>query len=387
MSATEDTKELTLASPARTPETELAPASDGNNVRASWNFSPDNIRMNTAHFAPDETEDLIALFRWCIDPRHPLAMTESARRLECSSQLIYQLMTGKYRNPDKSPKRPSAEFLKRLRDFLSLEAKRYAATGVDFIETPTAKRVFTACRLASESHTPVILSGPSQIGKTWSLRHFQSNNNHGRTIMIELEAACGLGGMIRTCALATGISERSNSAQLIERLKKAWSPDTLVILDEMHLLKHTYRLNSFFACIEVLRRLLDYCQCGAVLSWTNLNEMKAASQGELVQIWRRGVHKIALPTMPTKGDLAAILSHHGLEFPDRKLEVTVGSVVDSPYEILRQQAKHNGLKAITERIRYAHILANKKDGKIAWSHFVDAHLRIEKQALPDADWV
>src|SRR5579859_3569921 len=84
---------------------------NGNNVRASWNFSADNIRQNTAHMKPDESESLIALFRWCIDPRHPMAMADAARHLECSPGLIYQLLTGKYRNPDKTPKGPSVDFM------------------------------------------------------------------------------------------------------------------------------------------------------------------------------------------------------------------------------------------------------------------------------------
>jgi DNA transposition AAA+ family ATPase len=380
MTQTETDQSLIVAEP------QAVERGDVDGVRASWNISADTIRQNTAHFAPDEAESLISLFRWCTDPRHPMRREVAAARLECSGQLIYQLLAGIYRNPDKSLKRPSKEFMERLRTFLSLEAKKYAAAGSDFIITPTSKKISTAFELARESHSPVILSGPSQIGKTWTLRHLQANNNHGRTIMVELEAACGLGGLIRTCAEASGVSPASNTPALIQRLKKAWTPDTVVILDEMHLLKHTYRKNSFFACIEVIRRLWDYTQCGMILSWTNLDELKNASQGELVQIWRRGVHRVALPLMPTKGDLSAILHHHGLEFPDRKLEVTVGKVVEQPYEILRQQAKTNGLKAITERIRYAHKLADKSNGKLAWTHFVDAHLRIVKQAEAEGEW-
>ena len=83
----------------------------------------------------------------------------------------------------------------------------------------------------------------------------------------------------------------------------------------------------------------------------------------------------------------AILAHSGLDFPDKKLEVTVGGVVEQPYEILRQQAKLNGLKAITERLRYAKKLADRASSKgIAWTHFVDAHLRIEKQAMQEGEW-
>jgi DNA transposition AAA+ family ATPase len=316
-----------------------------------------------------------------------VAMADAARHLDCSPALIYQLLTGKYRNPDKTPKGPSAEFLKNLRDFLAREAKRYAAAGSDFVETPTARKIFTACELARESHTPVILSGPSQVGKTWGLRRFQATNNHGRTIMIEIEASGGLSGLLRTAATSTGVTAFASFQQIIEKLKKAWTPDTLIIWDEMHLLQHTYRKGSFFACVEVIRRIHDYTGAGMVMSWTNLKELKNASQDELVQIWRRGVHRVALPLMPTKADLAAILHHNGLEFPTKELEVTLGKIVEQPYEILRQQAKQNGLKAITERLRYARKLAQRGNGKLAWNHFVDAHLRIEKQAVQEGEWL
>ena len=357
-------------------------------VRASWNFSLDNFQQNTTHYKPDERADLIALFRWCTDPQHPMRRDEAARKLRCSPELIYQLMTGKYRNPDKSPKGPSAEFMKSLREFLALEAKRFMAGETQFVMTPTAKKIHTAVELARESQTPVILSGPSQIGKTWGLRYAAASENHGRTFMAELEAASGLGGMVRTIAEACriGSAERSNTTALIDRIKHALSANMVLIIDEMHLLRHTYRLNSFFACVEVIRRIHDYTGCGMVLSWTNLKNLKSASQDELVQIWRRGVHKVALPMMPTKADLEAILAHGKLHFPERGLEVAVRGITEKPYDVLRQLAKEEGLKAITERIRYARKLANKQDGKIGWQHFLDAHLRIEKQAVAEGEW-
>ena len=155
----------------------------------------------------------------------------------------------------------------------------------------------------------------------------------------------------------------------------------------MHLLANTYRKGSFFACMEVIREIYDETECGMALIFTILDDVKAASQKELQQLWRRGVHKVPLPDMPTKGDLTAILKHSGLEFPDKNLEVTVGGVVERPYEVLRQQAKVNGLKAITERLRYAKKLADRKNSKgIAWANFIDAHLRIEKQAQPEGEW-
>lgn len=360
----------------------------GNNVRASWNFSADNIRTNTSHFDADETEALIALFRWCTDDHHPMRIEEAASRLGCSSNLIYQLLTGKYRNPDKSLKGPSREFIRSVREFLALEAKRFALGRTEFVLTPTAKKIVTALDLARESQSIVFIYGPSHIGKTWAAeRHYTPNNNHGKTLYCRMKAASGLGGMVRAMASAAGVSEKSNTADLIERIKNATSANTLWILDEVHLLANTYRRGSFFGCMEVIREIFDRTECGMALMFTILDDIEAAKQKELQQLWRRGVHKVPLPTMPTKEDLTAILKHNGLEWPASGLEITVGKIVDKPYDILRQQAKNNGLKAITERIRYARKLSDRGGAKgVTWQHFVEAHLRIEKQATVEPDW-
>ena len=359
------------------------------NNRGGWNFSADNIVASTAHLRPDERETLLSFFRWNIDPRHPMTLEDAARRVGCSMQLIYQLLTGKYRDPKtREPKGPSNELVRNIREFLALEAKRFALGKNDFVVTPTSRKICTALDLARESQSIVFLWGPSHIGKTWTSELFYTPaNNHGKTIYCRMKAASGLGGMVRAMAHAAGISEKSNTAALIQRIKNATSPNTLWILDEVHLLANVYRKSSFFACMEVIREIYDESECGMALFFTILDDVRASSQKELQQLWRRGVHKVPLPLMPTKGDLSAILAHHNLEFPERKLTVTVGGVVEQPYEILRQQAKLNGLKAITERIRYAHKLADKTGArKVTWEHFVDAHLRIEKQAMQEGEW-
>lgn len=397
------------------------PENPSDTIRASWNFSADKIRQATAHYTPEEQDALIALFLWCIDEAHPMRRDECARRIKCSGNLLYQLLTGIYRKPDKIDRetrkiiergellRPSAELIKSIRDFLSIEAQRFLSGANEFVSTPTAKKVFTACDLARESQSPVILWSTSHIGKTWALQHYQQTNNHGKTYFCELEAASGLGGMVRQIAKSVGVTADENTAGLIERIKKALTPNTVLILDEVHLLKHTYRLNSFFACIEVIRRIYDKTKCGMVLSWTNLDNLANASQGELIQIWRRGVHKIALPSMPTKADLGTIFHHNGFHggpvttegknpkpientvFPAPDLKVVVKSgrteITETPYEIIRQLAKNSGLKSITERIRYARKLAKNNSDKVSWTWFAHAHVLIEKQSIAEGEWV
>lgn len=380
-------------------KTEESTSNPSDTVRASWNFSLDKIIADTAHFTTEQRETLIAFYRWCIDPQHPMRRDEAARRVGYSSAMIYQLLTGQYRQPDEKDEErrivkkgkllpPPAELLANINQFLAVEAKRFALGETKFVMTPTAKKICTAFDLARESQSIVFVWGPSHVGKTWTaVHHYCPNNNHGKTIYCRMKAASGLGGMVRAIADAMGISDKSNTAALIERIKRGLTRNTLLILDEVHLLAHTYRSGSFHNCMEVIREIYDECECGVVLLFTILDDIKAASQKELQQLWRRGVHKVPLPLMPTKEDLSAILKHSGLEFPKKELEVVVRGVTEQPYEVLRQLAKAEGLKCITERIRYAHKLAGKDAKGISWHHFVDAHLRIAKQATPEGEWM
>ena len=374
-----------------TSQTEVPAAENPSDTeRASWNWGLDRMRPAIAHYPQDSQDALIALFRWCTDPRHLMRRNDAAARLGCSGNLLYQLCMGIYRNPDKTLRPPSDDLIKRIREFLKLEAERYEAGQTEFVLTPTARKLCTAFDLARESQSIVFVWGPSHIGKTWTAElHYTPGTNHGRTVYTRMRAASGLGGMVRRIADSCGISDNANTADLIDRIKRGLSPNMLLIVDECHLLAHTYRKGSFHNCMEVLREIHDETKCGMVLIFTILDEVKAASQKELQQLWRRGVHKVPLPMMPTKGDLACILEHCGLEFPARDLTVIVGKsqVVETPYEVIRQLAKSEGLKAITERIRYARKLASKENArKLTWSHFVDAHLRIEKQAQQEGEW-
>ena len=361
-------------------------------IRASWNFSLDHVRTGIARYSPESRQALVAAFRWCIDPRHPMSKPEFARRVGSSDNTIYKIYTGKYKHPTTGAiLQPSDELIRNINKFLSREGEMFVSAEKDFVLTPTAKRIVTACDLARESRTPVFLIGPSHIGKSWTLeRHYTPNNNHGSTIYTRMRAASGLGGMIRQFADDLGISDNSNTAALIDRIKHGLTPDMLPIFDEVHLLAHTYRKGSFHNCMEVLREILDRAGCGGVFCFTMLDAVAAAKQKELQQLWRRGVHKVFLPSMPTKQDVAMILEHNGLYFPDVKLEVTVksgkSSIKETPYKILKQVAKEEALKAITERIRYAKKLAAKRTQKMDWTHFVLAHLTILKNAQIVGDW-
>jgi DNA transposition AAA+ family ATPase len=377
-----------------TPDTDTTLVNTGDNVRASWNFSLHDVRVNMAHCKPEAKEALISAFLWCIDPKHPVSRYEFAQAVGYDPTTIYKIFAGKYTKHGTGERLDvPSKLLSATLEFLRLERERFLGGGKgEFVLTPTARKIYTACDLARESQTPVFLWGVSHIGKTTALEHYAAANNHGRTVYVRMLAASGLGGMVRRINERLGNSDKCNTADAISRIKRAIGPNMVLILDELHLLVYTYRKESFFGCLEVLREIYDETGCGMVLCGTNLllEKTSTAAHGELEQLFRRGVHKVPLPTMPTKADIACILEKWGLEFPDRSLSCAIPSgrrtIDERPYEMLRQLAKRDGLKAITERLRYGRKLAAKKDETLEWRHVAEAHLRILAQATPEPDW-
>jgi DNA transposition AAA+ family ATPase len=359
-------------------------------VRASWPFSLHQIRANTSHCSSEGKEALAAAFLWCTDDKHPVNKPEFARRVGFNDITIWKIYSGKYVDPTSGRQYDVPQKLvDNIRSFLELEKERFLGGKTEFVKTPTSKRIWHGCDIARESRSPVFVWGPSQIGKTMALEHYAHSNNHGRTVYVRMTAASGLGGMVRRIAQKVGVSPNSNTANLREYIHNALTEDMVLILDEVHLLVYTYRVASYFACAEVIREIYDEARCGMVLCGTRLleNSMKAK---ELEQIFRRGVHRISLPDAPSTADLTAILMASGLEFPDRQqtVDARIGkkTVSEKPYEVLRQLAKHEGLKAITERLRYAKKLANRADQALTWEHVIEAHLMIAAESTSKDGW-
>lgn len=361
----------------------------GDTVRASWKFSLDAVRSNIAYMSPEAKELLVWAFTWCIDPEHPMHFAEFAEKVGASENKFYKIYSGKDRHPTSGQLMDlSAGMLEALKKFRRLELQRAKLGRTKFVLTPTARRVYHACDLARESQTPVILYGASHIGKTEAAKQYCIDNNHGRSVLVELEAVSGLMGVLKAIAEKVGVSPNANTPDLIARIKKALTPDMVLILDEVHLLANTYRKGSFFACMEEIRRIYDFRRFGLVLTFTMLGyeETEKHRKRELEQVFRRGVHRINLGDRPTTADLREIFASVGLEMPARADTVTVRTghtpITESPYEMLRQLAAEQGLKAIVERLRYGTKLADGQD--LAWEHVVKAHLLIQKNATAPA---
>lgn len=364
----------------------------GDTVRASWRFSMDHVRSNIAYMSPEAKELLVWAFTWCVDAAHPVPFDLFCERVGYAGNTVWKMYAGKYKHPETDRLMDAPEkFLKAIRDFRRIEVSRAKMGRAKFVMTPTAKRFYQACDLARKSQTPVFIYGASQIGKSEASAQYCIDNNHGKSVNVELEAVNGLRGLLQAVAAKVGVSPQANTPDLIARLKKAITSDMVVILNEVHLLANVYRKGSFFACMETVRRLfVDHCKCGLVMTFTLLGYTVAEKEKarELEQIFRRGVHRVNLGDRPSVADVTAIVRAWGLDMPARAEEITLRTGRDGkgleyheqPYVRLAQLAKEDGLKAIVERLRAASELASDKEAELSWEHFVYADLLIKKNA-------
>jgi DNA transposition AAA+ family ATPase len=360
----------------------------GDNARASWRFSGDHVQQSLAHCTPERKETLLWCFSWCI--QRGIWFADFAAQVGYAENTLYKVYTGRHNNPGTGERYDIPEKLwKSCADFKKLEIKKAKLGETEFVTTPLVRRVWNNCDLARESRSPIFLYGSSHIGKTWALRHYTIEHNHGRTVMVRVPSKDGLGGLVKAIASGLGISTKANTPAMIERIKKALAPNHLLIFDELHQLLHTYRKESFFACIEVIREIYDHVECGMVLCTTNVfrSRFESARKEELEQIFKRGVHRVQLGDIVRVEDLRVILDRSGLTWPTRRFTVEIAGIKDQPHEILRKLSREEGLKSITERIRYGRLLADKTGEPLAWKHFVHAHLIIENNARsPKDDW-
>lgn len=362
----------------------------GNNARASWNFSADTLMANTAHYSAEARELLRWCFGYCITPRYSIRREEFARRVGYSDNVIFKIFAGSYKHPQTGELLDvPAKLLRAMRQFRKVETERAMLGDTEFVETPTVHAIWDHADTARELQQPLMLVGGSQIGKTEALTQYALRNNHGGTPYVRLAASGGMHAMVRAIAAAVGVSPKSEAKSLVERIKRALSPNTLLIIDEVHLLSYTYRKESFFSCLEVIREIYDATNCGMILCMTELgyHKIEAERVNALEQLCKRGPVRLHLGPVPTMADVRAIIKSKGLTWPTATMTVETAGVVEHPFAMLRQLAKQDGLKSITTRLRMATKLAQREGaGKLTWEHVVEAHYTILARAVPPQAW-
>lgn len=371
------------------PDLEASLNHDTSNVKTTWPFSLDNVRQNLAAHPEDVRDLMIDAYLWCIDPAHPVTRHDFAVEVDYSENTIWRIYSGQYRTPKSGATQPIAiDLISAVHQFLARQKKVHTIGQNEFVTTPTSQVIWGALDQARSSDSIVLLEGVSHIGKTWAIQRYKEVQPHAKTFYGVCPAAVGVSGLIRAIAKACAVEAVGTSDQIVDRIKLALAPGTLLILEELHDLAFANRKETFFKGCETIRQIIDASRCGLLISATHLlmAKMKLALAGELQQLLRRSVHRYALPTMPTKADLTAIFAAAGLPFPKQDLLIDLDTHAIAPYGTIRNLAKEDGLKSICERLRIAKESALKAKQKLTWTHFAQAHMKIKLNATASPDW-
>jgi DNA transposition AAA+ family ATPase len=277
---------------------------------------------------------------------------------------IYQMLNGRYiGNYDDLVNK-----INRYRD------QKMAVTDTgDYVETSTWEKVGAVCRHAQRQHIPAMIFGVSQIGKTKALEEFQRRDTTGTVKLIRMPAAPTMARIQHEFAKALHISTRLHPGMIRYRIMNAVTPDTLIIVDELHQAFLGTTPKRTIEIIEWLREVYDRTQCGMVFVGTNLfrEELENGKMAMVLeQFRRRGIISLRLPEKPPKSDIHKIAASFGLGVPE-------GAAV----EIVDRMITSSGLKQYVSFLQSAkNLAANKKEG-LRWGHFVRAYDAIQSLSI------
>jgi DNA transposition AAA+ family ATPase len=265
-------------------------------------------------------------------------------------------------------------FCEKARKLKVLADERASYIQGFFVETSTAKKVFTICDAARISQTVAFVFGDSQLGKTTALQEYTRRNNHGATLYVRLPASSGIQILAKELARAAHVNPDSCFEKLRDRVLAAIDKNQLVIIDELHQVFTSYQASSQIKVLEFLREIHDRTQCGMVLCGTHVlkREIETGKLAMLLeQFRRRGTLRLELPAKPSKTDISRLAAGFDLDAPgERELA------------IIRDMVATSGLGMYVKFLQAGHRMAHKAEQAMTWDHFASAYSIISKFSKP-----
>lgn len=334
-------------------------------AKQTWNIAPEDVTQNTRHYDPPVRDLLRWLHAWAIHSRPAKRMDEAAEAVGVDRTTLYRVYAGKYQR-DNGEARVSEKLVSGIIALKRVEELRRDEGRVPFIVTKTSTRIFRAAEICLARGRIGMVWGDSQIGKTCALREFARLNNHGQTKYVCLAPGGGVVEMLRSLAVACGISPSSSSSELKQRIIGALDKNNLVIVDEVHQTASTYQRRSKLTCLELLRWIHDQTGCGMLLCgtnvWKDMLERDRDSKA-LEQLARRGAVKLQLASKIPQEDLDAIYAAFELAPPEGDTAKT-----------MRRLADAMGMTVVIETLALGQRKA-KRGGRDfpSWDEVMDAH--------------
>lgn len=267
-----------------------------------------------------------------------MTQAEIARQTGISAGALSAYLNGSYAGNQESIKHA-------LERFLVAQEKKTAVfvEAPQFIEIPTAKKVFAALDMAKILPTMVTVYGASGVGKTKACQEYKKLNKNVWLITAS-PARATISAILYELALEIGINDAPRRKDRLSRMitKKLTGTQGLVIIDESDHLPYD--------ALEELRIIQEEAEVGFALIGND--KVYTRIQGgvnqahEYARLWSRIGNHCGLKAS-TKGDIKAIASAWGLDINDKDLMTVLFDI----------GGKAGGLRALTQYLRLAGMTA------------------------------
>jgi DNA transposition AAA+ family ATPase len=225
----------------------------------------------------------------------------------------------------------------------------------DFIETPTARRIFDTLQYAKDAADFALIVGGAGMGKTTTLRHFQASFPNV-WIATATPATASVVELLQEIAMALGLRECRSHPAWLQRtiLQHIRDRNGLLVIDEAnHMPKPT---------LEMCRSLHDLAQVGLVMSGNQSVHRNIYNGGKngFAQIFSR-VGKQLILRQPKAEDVRAIAAAFGIA--GRPEVAKLGEIAERG-GALRSVVKVIRLAAIYAKgaaVTVAHLAAAERD--------------------------
>lgn len=296
---------------------ELLPSGEFANLTAArpeqgMNRSADQVRAAMKAYVIDGRitdeglESLVKLFN--LGKSRGWSFDQVGKSVDYSGATVSRLFAGKYEGAMRA-------VIEKVDAYLELEAERQKMTSDLFIETSTWRKVQAACDLAIKRNAIVRIVGPSQVGKTYSLKEYMRRAKF-QVCYLRVPAAPTFKLIVEAVCDAVGVNSSLRVDEARPRVAKAVGPNTLLIIDELHELIMSAGKGTAMKCMEWIREIWDNSGCGMALCGTSaleddlINDPKM--KGWLGQLDQRCIRVLKLPNALPMEDIELAASSYGI---------------------------------------------------------------------------
>ncbi len=257
-----------------------------------------------------------------------------------------------------------------------------------FVKTTCVRRVWDLCDATFEDKSIGFIIGATQTGKSTAIASYQAEHNHGRTYMVRMPTRGSLCDLIYRIAGGLGIPRTVRMQDLRTRIMRCFSPQVMLIVDEVHQCCLGQYGDRALITIEWLREVADTTGCPLVICGTDVLKHALQSSPILSQLWQRRAHVLQLPKTPPISDLIALEKSFGLSAAPNKtfgveIEDADGQIVTvskNPAKLRQQILERDSFGHYAKILQQAAAFAAQADMDLTWENVIDIHHQLDEAA-------